>query len=289
MIAWRLRAERLTSSDIGASLLKYWTDQYPPAYCTVQYSLEGRMDTVISRDGTAIAFDRSGTGPAVILVDGALCHRAFGPSRPLAEQLEPDFTVYTYDRRGRGESGDTGPYSVEREVEDLEALLVEAGGAAFVYGTSSGAALALEAARILPGVTKLVVYEPPFVVAESEPLPGEYLTRIEAAVTAGRRGEAVKLFMKQVGAPGFFVALLPVLPPWSKLKATAHTIPYDLTILSEGQRGRELRAEKFGSIKVPTSRLSAARVHRRCSMRCEPSRPRCRPRSTGCCQGRRTW
>lgn len=149
------------------------------------------MDTVISRDGTAIAFDRSGTGPAVILVDGALCHRAFGPSRPLAEQLEPDFTVYTYDRRGRGESGDTGPYSVEREVEDLEALLVEAGGAAFVYGTSSGAALALEAARILPGVTKLVVYEPPFVVAESEPLPGEYLTRIEAAVTPGRGGEAV--------------------------------------------------------------------------------------------------
>jgi pimeloyl-ACP methyl ester carboxylesterase len=210
------------------------------------------MSTVISRDGTAIAFDRSGTGPAVILVDGALCHRAFGPSRPLAEQLKPDFTVYTYDRRGRGESGNTVPYSVEREVEDLEALLVEAGGTAFVYGTSSGAALALEAARTLPGVTKLVVYEPPFVVAETEPLPGDYLARIEAAVTAGRRGEAVKVFMKQVGAPGFFVALLPLLPPWSKLKATAHTIPYDLTILSEGQRGRELRAEKFSSIKVPT-------------------------------------
>src|SRR5947208_12832596 len=102
--------------------------------------------TVHSKDGTAIAFDRKGHGSPVILIDGALCYRAMGPSGPLAGLLAPHFTVFTYDRRGRGDSGDTPPYAVEREVDDVEALLNEAGGAAFVWGVSSGAALALEAA-----------------------------------------------------------------------------------------------------------------------------------------------
>src|SRR5437899_2573701 len=105
------------------------------------------MKQVLSKDGTPIAFETRGKGPAIILVDGALCYRASGPSGPLAELLAAHFTVFTYDRRGRGDSGNTAPYAVEREVEDIEALVHEAGGSAFVYGISSGAALALEAAN----------------------------------------------------------------------------------------------------------------------------------------------
>ena len=109
------------------------------------------MATVRSKDGTSIAFDKQGSGPALILVDGALCSRTMGPSASLAALLKQHFTVYTYDRRGRGESGDTAPYSVKREVEDIDALVQDAGGSAFVWGMSSGGALVLEAANRLPG------------------------------------------------------------------------------------------------------------------------------------------
>src|ERR1051325_9411844 len=101
------------------------------------------MTTVTSKDGTSIAYDKKGQGPAVILVAGAMCFRSFGPLPQLSELLAPHFTVFTYDRRGRGESGDTQPYSVQREIEDIEAMIGEAGGSACVYGISSGAALAL--------------------------------------------------------------------------------------------------------------------------------------------------
>src|SRR6476469_2207998 len=131
------------------------------------------MQTVQSRDGTTIAFDRFGDGPPVILVDGALCYRESGGSRKLAASLAPHFTVYTYDRRGRGESGDTAPYAVAREVEDLQALLHQAGGAALVYGISSGAALALTAAVSGLPITRLALYEPPFMVDNSHPRPPE--------------------------------------------------------------------------------------------------------------------
>ena len=119
------------------------------------------QNTVTSKDGTVIAYSRIGQGPALILVDGALCYRAFGPSTALAATLSPHFTVVTYDRRGRGESGDTLPYTVEREVEDLAALIEAVGGTAFVAGQSSGAALAIEAANRLSGITKLALYEAP--------------------------------------------------------------------------------------------------------------------------------
>ena len=109
--------------------------------------------TVLSKDGTAIAFERTGNGPPVILVDPALCDRAMGQSQQLARLLAPHFTVFTYDRRGRGESGDTPPYAIAREVEDISALLGEAGGTAFVWGMSSGAVLAIEAANLLSGIT----------------------------------------------------------------------------------------------------------------------------------------
>src|SRR5437879_4691813 len=120
------------------------------------------MNTVTSRDGTRIAYDKRGSGPALILVDGAFCYRAFGPMPKLAELLSDRFTVYNYDRRGRGDSSDTKPYAVAREVEDLAALFEAAGGSAFLYGISSGAALALRAAGNGLAVRKLAVYEPPF-------------------------------------------------------------------------------------------------------------------------------
>ena len=149
------------------------------------------MNTVRSADGTSIAFTEAGQGPPLILVDGALCSRSFGPMPKLAAQLTPHFAVYTYDRRGRGASGDTPPYAVGREVDDIEALVELAGGGetVFVHGTSSGSALALEAAKRIPAIGKLTVYEPPFIVdGTRSPIPGDYLARLSRLVADGRRG-----------------------------------------------------------------------------------------------------
>src|SRR5512147_3063214 len=121
------------------------------------------MGKVISKDGTQIAYSKQGAGPALILVDGAICYRGFGPMPALAELLAPHFTVYTYDRRGRGESSNGKPFAVEREVEDLDALIQQAGGSAYVYGISSGACLAMEAAlKLGPKIAKLAMYEAPY-------------------------------------------------------------------------------------------------------------------------------
>src|SRR4051812_46105454 len=199
------------------------------------------MRKVISKDGTPIAFDQSGEGPAIILVAGATATRLAAAS--VAAALAPHFTVFAYDRRGRGDSGDTAPYAVEREVEDIEALVKEAGGAAFVYGVSSGAALALEAANRLPGIRKLALYEAPFIVNDTRaPISKDYWARIGESVAAGRRGEAVQLFLKVVGVPAIFVALMRVMPVWSKLKAIAHTLPYDGALVQDNQRGQPLPA-----------------------------------------------
>jgi pimeloyl-ACP methyl ester carboxylesterase len=206
---------------------------------------------VLSKDGTAIAFDRLGHGSPVILVDGALCHRTMGPSAPLAKLLAQHFTVFTYDRRGRGDSGDTAPYAVEREVEDVAALLREAGGTAFVWGTSSGAVLALEAAKRLSGIKKLALYEAPFIVDDSRPTTEDDWVRLSEAVAAGRRSDAVKLFLKSVGAPAFFIALMRLTPMWSKLKAVAHTLPYDGAIVQDNQRGKPLLANRWASVTAP--------------------------------------
>jgi pimeloyl-ACP methyl ester carboxylesterase len=143
--------------------------------------------TVRSKDGTPIAYERIGSGPALILVDGALCSRAFGPMPKLAPLLAQHFTVFFYDRRGRGDSGDTKPYARAREVEDVEALIMEAGGSAFVVGLSSGAALALEAAASKLNITKLAVYEPPFMVdpAAHQAAAG-YEGQLNGMISAGR-------------------------------------------------------------------------------------------------------
>jgi len=211
------------------------------------------MGKVLSSDGTPIAFDRSGKGPPLILVDGALCYRASGPMGPLAALLAPHFTVFTYDRRGRGDSGDTTPYAVEREVEDIEALINEAGGSAFVYGISSGAALALEAANRGLAIEKLALYEAPFIVDGSRPpIPEDYLPQLNQLIASDRRADAVKLFMNAVGVPAIFVALMRFMPAWSKLKSVAHTLPYDHAVLGDDKSGSPLSTERWTSATVPT-------------------------------------
>ena len=211
------------------------------------------MTTVRSADGTTIAYSQTGQGPPLILVDGALCSRSFGPMPKLAELLAPHFTVYTYDRRGRGESGNTAPYSPDREVEDIEAMVALAGETVYVHGTSSGAALALDAARSIPAIGKLAVYEPPFIVDDTRPpMPDGFLARLDRLVADGRRGNVVKEFMRLVGTPAIFTAVLPITPVWPKLKAAAPTLPYDIAILQDHQRGTPFAAGEWAGVKAPT-------------------------------------
>src|ERR1700761_7510524 len=152
----------------------------------------------ISKDGTRIAYDKSGSGPVLILVDGALCCRAFGPMPKLAQLLTDNFTVITYDRRGRNESSDTKPYAPEREIEDIEALINANGGSAFVTGISSGAALALAAAAHGLNITKLALYEPPFMVDPDQQPPADSLQQLQAMIAGDRRGDAVKFFLNDM-------------------------------------------------------------------------------------------
>ena len=209
------------------------------------------MRKVISKDGTAIAFDQSGEGAAIILVSGAFTVRSQPTLVQLAALLAPHFTVFNYDRRGRGESGDTPPYAVEREVEDLAALIKEAGGSAFVWGWSSGAALALEAAARGLAITKLALYEAPFIVDDSRPpLPKDYVTRITEMLSSGRRGDAVEYFMTRAAeAPAEFVAQMRNTPMWEAMEAVAHTLIYDLTIMGGNNA---LPTERVASVRVPT-------------------------------------
>jgi pimeloyl-ACP methyl ester carboxylesterase len=212
------------------------------------------MNTVVSKDGTTIAFDRSGTGQPLILVDGALCYRDSGPSRPLALLLQKHFTVYAYDRRGRGNSGNTSPYAVEREIEDIEALIDHAGGSAYVYGISSGAGLALEAANSGLAIKKLALYEAPFVVDHSRPpVPKDFQLQLENLIASGSRAGAVRLFLTNgVRVPAVFVALMRFMPAWSKLKAVAHTLPYDIAVVGAYQQGNRLPSRRWSSTTMPT-------------------------------------
>ena len=201
------------------------------------------MDTVISADGTAIAFTRTGSGPALVLVDGALCYRAFGPLTALADRLAAHFTVYTYDRRGRGASGDTAPYAVAREIEDLEALIAHAGGSAYGYGISSGAALAIRAAAAGLPWRRLALYEPAFTGPKQE-----YSRELAELLAAGRRGDAVALFMTAVGMPAQAIAGLRGAPAWPVFEAVAPALAYDDAVLGDGTVPRDEAA----IVKVPT-------------------------------------
>lgn len=208
------------------------------------------MGTVMSKDGTLIAFDRSGGGPALILVMGAFNERATGA--PLAHALEQHFTVFTYDRRGRGESGDTAPYAIERELEDLDALIVHAGGSACVFGYSSGAILALRAAAHGLAIAQLALYDPPPTGAKA----GTLAPQLAELIAAGRRGDAVELFqIEAVGIPAAVVAQMRHAPFRPALETMAHTLIYESMIL------QALPVGLLASIQVPTLVIDGAESH----------------------------
>ena len=211
------------------------------------------QNRVTSKDGTCIAFDRSGDGPALILVGGALSDGSAWA--PLAKLLAPRFIVFNYDRRGRGDSEDTSPYSVEREIEDIEALIDEAGGAAFVHGQSSGAVLALQAAaKLAAKVQKLSLYEPPFIIDDSRPPPpANYVKQINELIAANRRGDAVAFFMTEVvGTPADAVDQMRSAPTWPALEALAHTLAYDGAVMGDNMAGDPLPAQRWTSATAPT-------------------------------------
>ena len=193
------------------------------------------MPTVTSRDGTPIAYSVAGNGPALILVDGALCSRAFGPMPGYAKRLADRFRVHWYDRRGRGESGDQASYAVAREVEDLGALIAAAGGEAYVFGASSGAALALHGALAGLPIRKLLMYEAPYLATPpGKRTAAEHAEALRALVHDGKRGAAVRYFMCDVvGMPRPLGWLFALFPMWRKLVAAADTLPYDLSILAD--------------------------------------------------------
>jgi pimeloyl-ACP methyl ester carboxylesterase len=201
------------------------------------------MRTVTSADGTKIAFDQLGEGPPVIMVVGAFNTRA--TTGPLAAALQDQFTVLNYDRRGRGDSGDTLPYSVEREIEDIDALIADAGGSAAVFGYSSGATLALNAAAHGLAITKLVLYDAPFLVDDSDPrLPADLPEQLTALISAGKRGDAVELYQtKAIRIPEDIVAQMRHAPFRPGLEAIAHTLVYEAKIAGDGSLPRELIAK----------------------------------------------
>jgi pimeloyl-ACP methyl ester carboxylesterase len=188
---------------------------------------------VTSRDGTGIAYDKVGNGPALILVTGALADRA--SASELAQLLSAHFTVYSFDRRGRGDSANTKPYSVEREIEDIAALIDNAGGSAYVYGKSSGASLALRATAVLGDkVKKLAIYEAPYSDAEGAAKEWKELrTKIDALLAANRRADAVATFLKFSGAPDDVVAKMKASPMWPGMVAMAPTLPFEHAVVGD--------------------------------------------------------
>lgn len=208
---------------------------------------------VKSRDGTTIAYEKSGEGPTLVLVASALSDRS--DAARLAALLAPAFTVINFDRRGRGDSGDTKPYAVRREIEDIEALIDAAGGSAFLFGSSSGAVLALEAADKLSAKIKaLALFEPPFIVDKSRPpIPDGFFNEIDTLVSKDRRGDAVALFMtKGIGVPDAFVAEMKRSPMWGAMEKRAHTLPYDGAVMAGLQAGKPLPKGRWTSMTART-------------------------------------
>jgi pimeloyl-ACP methyl ester carboxylesterase len=206
----------------------------------------------ISRDGTELAYDRTGQGPALIIVAGAFQGRM--AMAAYAERLSKQFTVYNYDRRGRGESGDTQPYAMEREIEDIDALIQEAGGSAFVFGGSSGGVLTLDAAAHGSHITKLAVYEPPFVVDDSrDPVPENIVDQLLELVDEGRQGDAAELFMTKGSLMSAdMVAGMRTQPFWSEVEAVARTLVYDAMIMNGTMRGAPLPVDRWSAVTIPT-------------------------------------
>ena len=207
------------------------------------------LETVTSADGTRIAVERTGDGPPVILVGGAFNDRSTVAG--LAAVLSSGFTTLAYDRRGRGDSGDGDGYAVEREVEDLAALIEHAGGTAAVFGHSSGANLALEAVVRGLSVERLAVYEPPFVVGDGRPRPGaDLFDRLRVLVEQDRRDEAATLFLTEgAAAPAEVVEGMRAGEMWRWFTGLAHTLPYDVAVCGPGCA---LPAERLATITAPT-------------------------------------
>jgi pimeloyl-ACP methyl ester carboxylesterase len=200
------------------------------------------MNRVTSKDGTSIAYDRQGRGPAVILIGDR------SENAPLAVELAEYFTVYNYDQRGRGDSGDTLPYAVEREIEDLEALITVAGGTAHVYGVSAGGALALEAAAAGIAIDSIAVYEVPYGFAGDPQQWRAYVEQLEALLAEGRRGDAFALFMRTAGSSEEDIAGARNSPMWPGLEATAHTLVYGAACMGDGRPP----TERLAKITRPT-------------------------------------
>lgn len=215
---------------------------------------------VVSADGTEIAFEQSGSGPAVVLVASALADRS--DTTRLAAFLAGHFTVINYDRRGRGASGDADAYAVEREIEDIAALIEHVGGSASLFGSSSGAVLALRAAAAGVNIDRLALYEPPFVVADGDDGPPRDLARqVTALLAQGRDSDAVKYFMTRVqGMPGIAVFFMKLMPKvWANLTGLARTLPYDIAVMGDTQQGKPLNAEEWKGASVPTRVLTGGK------------------------------
>lgn len=205
------------------------------------------MGKIASKDGTLIAFEKSGKGTPIVIVGGVLGDSS--QQAPLAALLAERFTVYNYDRRGHGQSGFTPPYAVAREIEDLAAVIAEAGGSASVYGTSGCAVLALEAAAHKVAMKKLAVWEPPYILESSRPaMPKDYHTQLTELLSTGRRGDMIELFMtKAVGIPAEFVSQMRQAPWWPAQEALAHTLVYEAELMGD----YSLPYERLGDINIP--------------------------------------
>jgi pimeloyl-ACP methyl ester carboxylesterase len=213
------------------------------------------MLTVTSADGTRIAYDRYGDGPAVILISGALGYRKFKKFEQIATALSEHCTVINYDRRGRGDSGEAGPVSVQREVDDVAALIESVGGRASLWGWSSGGAVALRAAAADIGVEKLAVYETPFKTDPEAKYPADdYGARLEQIVAAGDHAGAAKHFMRNaVGIPGPMVAMMSVLPMFRRFAVNGLTLTFDYAALGDhNMHGSPLQAEEWATVSCPT-------------------------------------
>lgn len=213
---------------------------------------------VTSKDGTRIAYDKVGTGPTLLIVNGAMGFRGNSFAKKFQAEFAKHFTVIDYDRRGRGGSGDTKPYSVKKEVEDIAALVAGPGaGSCLVFAQSSGAALALEAAASGVPMQRLFAYEPPYMVGDPKDRPAaDFKEHLEALIAQDKRDEAVSYFMRTVGVPGFAVRIMRIFPFWKDLRVVAHTLPYDAAVMA----GFDFPTERLARLKVPVVAIAGEKT-----------------------------
>jgi pimeloyl-ACP methyl ester carboxylesterase len=219
------------------------------------------MPFVTSKDGTRIGYSVAGSGPAIVLVDGAMCWREMGPATPLAAELKDRFTVYTYDRRGRGESGDTKPYATQREIEDLQAVIEAAGGSVAIYAISSGVILALEAANTIPGITGMVLYEAPISTDSTrKPVPADYVQRMDRLVASGDNAGAVKHFMQNgIAIPWFGIVMMQLFGMFKKMAPVGPTLPYDNAFVTPLWTGKAIPAGRWSNVTMPVLAIGGSK------------------------------